>query len=76
MLRLSRSRFCDSEPRFRLRNYPEQDARPNGFSLVYRTTELDLRSLHAEDLPDGRLGPLGPVTVTDPRGRFFLFARD
>ena len=76
MLRLPRSRFRDSEPRSRLRDYPKQDARLDGFCLVHRTTELDLRSSHAIDLPDGRFGLWGPITVADPCGHFIHFARD
>ena len=75
MLRLSRSRFRDSESRSRLRDQQKQDARLDGFDLVHRAAELDLRSPHADDLPDGRLRLWGPVSVVDPRRRFFHFTR-
>ena len=71
MFRLPRSRFGDSESRSRLRHHSEQDARLDGFCLVHRAVELDLRSPHADDIPDGRFGFWRPFVVAHPRGYFF-----
>lgn len=75
VFRVPRPRFRDSEPRSGLRNHPKQDACPDGFGLFPCPVELDLRSPHADDLPDGPIGLWGSVAIIDLGRCFFHFAR-
>ena len=75
VFRFPRSCFRDSESWSWLRNHPEQDACLDGFGLVHRPVEFDLRSPHAGDLPNGPFGLWGLVAVVDLGRGFFYFAR-
>ena len=75
MLRLLGSRFRHPEPWSRLRDCPKQDACLDGFGLVYRTVEFDLRPPYAVDFSDGCVGLWGLVFVVDPGRHLFYSTR-